>query len=112
MIENVVHCCMPNFAYYSTYASFHLCLYCLPQHTSSQNQITQLELHHYYGSSQICLAKLWDWYYHHICMHLFPDLLVNSLARHPELSCGSWPEGFTLRGELCWGKMERVFGAS
>lgn len=41
-----------------------------------------------------------------------PDLLVchsgnNTVPRH-----GSWPDGFTLRGELCWGKLKRVFGAS
>lgn len=87
-------------------------IYTSPQYTSSQNQFPQLEYHRYYDSPQVLLAKLWDEYYFHLYTRALPDLLVSPLGNHPEPSSGSWSEGFTLRGELRWGKLERVFGGS
>ncbi|KAG8435353.1 hypothetical protein GDO86_013348 [Hymenochirus boettgeri] len=66
------------------------------------------EYHHFYGVNPF--NPMPNWYYPRYNMmppyiHLMNS--SNTLSRHKQ---NGWPEGFTMKGELHWGKLERVFG--
>lgn len=67
--------------------------------------------HHYHQPSPLpwCNYRLMSnsyWNYHQ-------GLYANPPPTRPQKfqnQVGTWPEGFTLRGELLWGRLERVYG--
>ncbi|XP_066549731.1 uncharacterized protein LOC136716137 [Amia ocellicauda] len=66
-----------------------------------------VEYHHFYGINPLSLLNpYWYWPYARP-----PHNNWGYGARRSEQqSSGAWPEGFTMKGELRWGKLERVYG--
>ncbi|KAI4892047.1 hypothetical protein NFI96_004676 [Prochilodus magdalenae] len=73
-----------------------------------------LEYHHYYRCTPAFLASPWYWYDPHPCTNPILNLPVNMTPQDnsPNLQDDTWPEGFSMKGELRWGRLERVFGIS
>ncbi|XP_053891141.1 uncharacterized protein C10orf95 homolog [Malaclemys terrapin pileata] len=73
----------------------------------------QLEYHHFYGSNPYFHPHPF-WHFSQVTpMSLYnPYANYNPYAAYQRPSQGQdiWPQGFTMRGELHWGKLERVFG--
>ncbi|XP_044293541.1 uncharacterized protein C10orf95 homolog [Varanus komodoensis] len=77
----------------------------------NDNPANQVEYHHIHGASPyFCPYPFWHF------PQVSPLPLYNPYANHQlyaayqRPSFDAWPEGFTLRGELRWGKLERVVG--
>ncbi|MGH0136618.1 UNVERIFIED_CONTAM: hypothetical protein FKN15_070025 [Acipenser sinensis] len=69
----------------------------------------QVEYHHFYGFNPFSTMNP-HLYYQRPCM--YPPVHQGYGSSMPEpQSSGGWPEGFTLKGELRWGKLERINGA-
>nr|XP_015203168.1 PREDICTED: uncharacterized protein LOC107077410 [Lepisosteus oculatus]XP_015203169.1 PREDICTED: uncharacterized protein LOC107077410 [Lepisosteus oculatus] len=65
-----------------------------------------VEYHHFYGLNPLALlSPYWPWPYSQPAR---PQ--GYGPGRSQAQIEGSWPEGFTLRGELRWGKLDRVYG--
>ncbi|XP_048125125.1 uncharacterized protein LOC125311272 [Alosa alosa] len=88
--------------------------HCGPPETTSQN-----EFHFFYGPIPVPLSVP-PWYYNNL---LWPQPSVkpspsqrlgpvkpSPRANHSQALAAPWPEGFTLKGELRWGRLERVYG--
>ncbi|KAM4635938.1 uncharacterized protein C10orf95 homolog [Discoglossus pictus] len=63
-----------------------------------------IEYHHFYGVNPS--NNVPNWYYPNF--YQMPAYNYRNPLPAPKLD--GWPEGFTMKGELHWGKMERVFG--
>lgn len=79
--------------------------------TGSQDKV--VEHHYYYGCTPAFLGSPWYWQYSHLYTPL-PNLplIRTPRAASPGPRDGEWPEGFNMKGELRWGKLQRVFGVS
>ncbi|XP_068054032.1 uncharacterized protein C10orf95 homolog [Anomalospiza imberbis] len=74
----------------------------------------QVEYHHLYSASNPYIYPYHTWHF----PPMVPIPLYNPYANyHPYATCqrsdqyrDKWPEGFTMRGELQWGKLGKVFG--
>ncbi|XP_014739279.1 PREDICTED: uncharacterized protein LOC106857599 [Sturnus vulgaris] len=74
----------------------------------------QVEYHHLYGASNPYIHPYHTWHF----PPMVPIPLYNPYANyHPYAAYrrsdqyrDTWPEGFTMRGELQWGKLGKVFG--
>ncbi|XP_030132165.1 uncharacterized protein C10orf95 homolog [Taeniopygia guttata] len=74
----------------------------------------QVEYHHLYSASNPYIYPYHTWHF----PPMVPIPLYNPYANyHPYATCqrsdqyrDTWPEGFTMRGELQWGKLGKVFG--
>ncbi|XP_063289803.1 uncharacterized protein C10orf95 homolog [Pelobates fuscus] len=70
----------------------------------------RVEYHHFYGANPFHNAQ--NWYY----PRYNPGPMYNPFPNYPKPQTytrpvvEAWPEGFTLKGELHWGKLERFFG--
>nr|XP_060622994.1 uncharacterized protein C10orf95 homolog [Anolis sagrei ordinatus] len=79
--------------------------------TYSDNSAHQIEYHHIYGANPNFYSYP---FWHFPQMSPFP--LYNPYANYRPYAAFQrpgwdvWPEGFTLRGELRWGRLERVVG--
>nr|XP_020646427.1 uncharacterized protein LOC110077587 [Pogona vitticeps]XP_020646428.1 uncharacterized protein LOC110077587 [Pogona vitticeps]XP_020646429.1 uncharacterized protein LOC110077587 [Pogona vitticeps]XP_020646430.1 uncharacterized protein LOC110077587 [Pogona vitticeps]XP_020646431.1 uncharacterized protein LOC110077587 [Pogona vitticeps]XP_020646433.1 uncharacterized protein LOC110077587 [Pogona vitticeps]XP_020646434.1 uncharacterized protein LOC110077587 [Pogona vitticeps]XP_020646435.1 unc len=77
----------------------------------NDNAAHQVEYHHMYGAHPYSYPYPW-WHWPQVS----PLPLYNPYANyHPYTAYQQprwdvWPEGFTLRGELRWGRLERVVG--
>uniref|UniRef100_UPI00398F1AB5 uncharacterized protein n=1 Tax=Pristiophorus japonicus TaxID=55135 RepID=UPI00398F1AB5 len=69
------------------------------------------EYHHFYGTP--CFYPYW-WYspLASPAPYLYPPYYPygSYFPQPPVLGAADWPEGLAVKGELRWGKMERVFG--
>ncbi|XP_041123378.1 uncharacterized protein LOC121325139 [Polyodon spathula] len=69
----------------------------------------QVEYHHFYGFNPFSAMNP-HLYSQRPCV--YPPVYQGYGSSMPEpQSSGAWPEGFTLKGELRWGKLERINGA-
>ncbi|KAE8590514.1 hypothetical protein XENTR_v10018091 [Xenopus tropicalis] len=66
----------------------------------------QREYHHFYGVNPY--YSLPNWYYPRVSA--VPPYNHNYNNKQTHIKLNGWPEGFTMKGELHWGKLERVFG--
>ncbi|XP_028586272.2 uncharacterized protein C10orf95 homolog [Podarcis muralis] len=75
------------------------------------NPANQVEYHHIHGANPYFYPYPF-WYFPQVS----PLPLYNPYANYPPYAAYQrpgwdvWPEGFTLRGELHWGKLERIVG--
>ncbi|OCT70007.1 hypothetical protein XELAEV_18036933mg [Xenopus laevis] len=64
------------------------------------------EYHHFYGVNPY--YALPNWYYPRYSG--VPPYNHSKNYNNKHIKPNRWPEGFTIKGELYWGKLERVFG--
>ncbi|XP_038629122.1 uncharacterized protein LOC119950609 [Scyliorhinus canicula] len=69
------------------------------------------EYHHFYGTPHF--YPYWYMPPANPAAYLYPPYYPYNgyFPQQQGLSTAGWPEGFAMKGELHWGKMERVFGA-
>ncbi|XP_039631319.1 uncharacterized protein LOC120542745 [Polypterus senegalus] len=67
-----------------------------------------VEYHHFYGINPLSLMNLY-WYYQQAYMYPQNYSMYRKMTPEPPNN-GAWPEGFTMKGELRWGKLERIYG--
>ncbi|XP_075468603.1 uncharacterized protein C10orf95 homolog [Ascaphus truei] len=70
-----------------------------------------VEYHHFYGTNPM-YASIPNWYYPHFNpMPAYSNSMnySNPQTYHKPVT-DVWPEGFTMKGELQWGKLGRIFG--
>lgn len=73
---------------------------------------SQVEYHHIYGANPYFHPYSF-WHYPQVSPPLpyyNPYANYHPYATYQRQGWDAWPEGFTLRGELRWGKLERVVG--
>ncbi|XP_053306394.1 uncharacterized protein C10orf95 homolog [Spea bombifrons] len=70
----------------------------------------RIEYHHFYGVNP--LYNMPNWYYpsYNPGPAYDPFLNYREPQAYPKPPVDAWPEGFTMKGELHWGKLERIFG--
>lgn len=71
----------------------------------------QVEFHHLYGASHPYFPPYYTWHFPAV----LPVPLYSPYPGYNPYQRGDpyremWPEGFTMRGELQWGKLGKVFG--
>lgn len=72
-----------------------------------------VEYHHFYGMNpSLPSAQYWYTPPPNPLPMYNPYMNYNNptYARNQKLHPDAWPEGFTLKGELHWGRLERIFG--
>ncbi|KAM9324176.1 uncharacterized protein C10orf95 homolog [Gastrophryne carolinensis] len=73
------------------------------------SQNGHVEYHHYYGPSHYPAAS-WPYTNFNAMPSYIPWMNYNQPLNHPKPAVITWPEGFTMKGELLWGRLDRVFG--
>ncbi|KAL2083513.1 hypothetical protein ACEWY4_021286 [Coilia grayii] len=91
----------------------------VPAVGGSRDSTGQPELHFFYGSVPVPVSVP-PWYYNKPSRSQPPmnlpagqrhgPIKVSPRAGHSQPLAVTWPEGFTIKGELRWGRLERVYG--
>ncbi|XP_053547695.1 uncharacterized protein C10orf95 homolog [Bombina bombina] len=68
-----------------------------------------IEYHHFYGVNPFYKPNWWYPSYNPVPAYGNLMNYRNPQTIHKPVA-NTWPEGFTMKGELQWGKLERVFG--
>ncbi|KAM8923797.1 uncharacterized protein C10orf95 homolog [Pelodytes ibericus] len=70
----------------------------------------RVEYHHFYGVNPFYNVPSWYYPTYNSGPRYNPSLNYPKPQTYPKPIAENWPEGFTMKGELHWGKLERVFG--
>ncbi|KAM3912667.1 uncharacterized protein C10orf95 homolog [Leptodactylus fuscus] len=69
-----------------------------------------VEYHHFYGANPLYSSPTWYYPSFNTMPAYNPWMNYNNSQSHQRSNTITWPEGFTLKGELQWGRLDRVFG--
>ncbi|XP_068115078.1 uncharacterized protein C10orf95 homolog [Hyperolius riggenbachi] len=74
------------------------------------SQNGRLEYHHFYGVNPLYSMPSWPYPSYNSMPAYVPWMNYPNPQVHHKPIPNGWPEGFTMKGELHWGKLERVYG--
>ncbi|XP_073452257.1 uncharacterized protein C10orf95 homolog [Aquarana catesbeiana] len=74
------------------------------------SQNGHVEYHHFYGANPQYSMPGWPYGSFNAVPPYNPWMNYNHSQVHPKPAPNTWPEGFTMKGELQWGRLDRVFG--
>ncbi|XP_075697180.1 uncharacterized protein C10orf95 homolog [Rhinoderma darwinii] len=69
----------------------------------------RVEYHHFYGANPYSFPS-WQYPSYNSAPAYGPLMNYNNSHIPQQVNTIVWPEGFTMKGELQWGRLERVFG--
>ncbi|XP_056385676.1 uncharacterized protein C10orf95 homolog [Hyla sarda] len=74
------------------------------------SQNGHVEYHHFYGANPLYSSPAWYYPSYNTMPAYSPWMNYNNSHSHQRANTIVWPEGFTMKGELLWGRMDRIFG--